>query len=64
MPPYKNLKAWEHAQRLAIECVKASRAFPEIDRAAWFTIPAARAKILRGQLPLIDEFAREHLRAG
>ena len=40
------------------------RAFPEIDRAAWFTIPAARAKILRGQLPLIDEFAREHLRAG
>jgi predicted NUDIX family NTP pyrophosphohydrolase len=40
------------------------RTFPEIDRAAWFTIPVARAKILRGQLPLIDEFAREHSRAG
>jgi predicted NUDIX family NTP pyrophosphohydrolase len=36
------------------------RPFPEIDRAAWFSIPAARTKILRGQLPLIDEFARRH----
>ena len=36
------------------------RAFPEIDRAAWFTIPVARSKILRGQLPLIDEFTRTH----
>ena len=32
MPPYKNLKAWEHAQRLAIECVKASRGFPEMEQ--------------------------------
>ena len=40
------------------------RAFPEIDRAAWFSIPAARTKILRGQLPLIDEFARRHPHAG
>ena len=40
------------------------QAFPEIDRAAWLTIPAARAKILRGQLPLIDELARQQSRAG
>lgn len=30
------------------------RAFPEIDRAAWFPIAAAREKILNGQLPLLD----------
>jgi len=29
MPPYRNLKAWQHAQRLAVECVKATREFPE-----------------------------------
>jgi predicted NUDIX family NTP pyrophosphohydrolase len=39
------------------------RTYPEIDRADWFTIPVARAKILRGQLPLIDEFARGQSRA-
>src|SRR5262245_29759389 len=32
--------------------------FPEVDRAAWFTLDAARQKILRGQRPLIDELAR------
>jgi predicted NUDIX family NTP pyrophosphohydrolase len=30
------------------------RQFPEIDRAAWFTIEEARVKLLRGQLPLLD----------
>ncbi|HEY1306283.1 MAG TPA: NUDIX domain-containing protein [Vicinamibacterales bacterium] len=34
------------------------RTFPEVDRAAWFTIGDARQKILRGQRPLIDELAR------
>lgn len=29
MPPYRNLKAWQHAQRLAVESVKAARDFPE-----------------------------------
>ncbi|MGA2794581.1 MAG: NUDIX domain-containing protein [Roseiarcus sp.] len=28
--------------------------FPEIDRAAWFTLPAAREKILASQAPLLD----------
>ena len=29
--------------------------FPEADRAAWFTIPEARERILRGQIPFLDE---------
>jgi len=28
--------------------------FPEIDRAAWFSLPLARQKILAGQLPFLD----------
>jgi four helix bundle protein len=34
MPPYRNLKAWEHAERLAVECVKASRGFPDFEQAS------------------------------
>lgn len=30
---------------------------PEVDRAAWFTIPAAREKILPSQAPLLDALA-------
>jgi predicted NUDIX family NTP pyrophosphohydrolase len=30
------------------------QAFPEIDRAAWFTLPVARGKILASQRPLLD----------
>jgi predicted NUDIX family NTP pyrophosphohydrolase len=29
--------------------------FPEVDRAAWFTLAEARRRILPGQLPLLDE---------
>ncbi|MDB5596404.1 MAG: hypothetical protein JWM36_3365 [Hyphomicrobiales bacterium] len=29
-------------------------AFPEVDRAAWFSLPIARQKILPGQAPLLD----------
>lgn len=32
--------------------------FPEIDRAAWFTLPTAREKILASQLPLLDRLER------
>lgn len=28
--------------------------FPEVDRAAWFSLPLARQMILPGQLPLLD----------
>jgi predicted NUDIX family NTP pyrophosphohydrolase len=30
------------------------RSFPEIDKACWFTVEVARAKLVRGQQPLID----------
>jgi predicted NUDIX family NTP pyrophosphohydrolase len=36
--------------------------FPEVDRAAWFTISEARSKISRGQLPLLDALIRAHTR--
>jgi predicted NUDIX family NTP pyrophosphohydrolase len=28
--------------------------FPEVDRAAWFALPEARIKLLRGQVPFLD----------
>jgi len=31
--------------------------FPEVDRAAWFSLDEARRKILRGQAPLLEELA-------
>jgi predicted NUDIX family NTP pyrophosphohydrolase len=31
--------------------------FPEIDRAAWFDVNTAKSKILKGQLPLIEQLA-------
>lgn len=31
--------------------------FPEVDRAAWFGLPAARRRIHKGQVGLIDELA-------
>ena len=31
------------------------QAFPEVDRAAWYTVDEARVMILKGQLPLVDE---------
>jgi predicted NUDIX family NTP pyrophosphohydrolase len=30
------------------------QSFPEVDRAAWFSLPEARAKIMPGQAPFID----------
>jgi len=30
------------------------QSFPEVDQAAWFTLPVARQKIHRGQQPLLD----------
>jgi predicted NUDIX family NTP pyrophosphohydrolase len=32
-----------------------NRVFPEIDRAGWFALQEARGKILKSQLPLLDE---------
>jgi predicted NUDIX family NTP pyrophosphohydrolase len=33
--------------------------FPEVDRAEWFGLEDARAKILSGQLELIDRLEKE-----
>src|SRR6201991_4010539 len=30
------------------------REYPEIDRVDWFSVPAARSKLLKGQRPLLD----------
>jgi predicted NUDIX family NTP pyrophosphohydrolase len=30
---------------------------PEVDKAGWFTFEEARVKILKGQVPLLDQFA-------
>jgi predicted NUDIX family NTP pyrophosphohydrolase len=32
--------------------------FPEVDRAAWFSLEAAKAKILKGQAALLNELPR------
>jgi|ERR1700674_800166 predicted NUDIX family NTP pyrophosphohydrolase len=34
------------------------QSFPEIDRGAWFALPEATRKILRGQVPLLEELAQ------
>jgi predicted NUDIX family NTP pyrophosphohydrolase len=34
------------------------QAFPEVDRAAWFSLPDAREQIVAGQVPLLDELDR------
>lgn len=34
------------------------RNFPEVDRGAWFGLPEARTKLVKGQVPLIDELER------
>jgi predicted NUDIX family NTP pyrophosphohydrolase len=34
------------------------QSFPEADRAAWFPLPQARQKILKSQLPLLDQLER------
>lgn len=31
------------------------REYPEVDRVAWFPLSVARSKVLKGQLPLLDQ---------
>jgi predicted NUDIX family NTP pyrophosphohydrolase len=38
------------------------REYPEVDRVAWLPVEAARVKLLKGQLPLLDSLI-EHLAA-
>lgn len=34
MAHYRTLKAWQHAQRLAVECSRAARGFPDYEQTA------------------------------
>jgi predicted NUDIX family NTP pyrophosphohydrolase len=34
------------------------REFPEVDRAAWFTVPEAGNKLLKGQYPIVLQLSR------
>jgi predicted NUDIX family NTP pyrophosphohydrolase len=34
-----------------------TREFPEVDRAGWFDLSAARRKLLRGQVGFLDRLA-------
>jgi predicted NUDIX family NTP pyrophosphohydrolase len=38
------------------------RQYPELDRVGWFDVAAARSKLLKGQVPLLDRLV-EHLAA-
>lgn len=38
------------------------QSFPEIDRAAWFDVPTARTKLVKGQIPILDRLV-EHVGA-
>jgi predicted NUDIX family NTP pyrophosphohydrolase len=31
------------------------QSFPEVDRAAWFDLAEARKRLLKGQLPILEE---------
>ena len=32
MPPFRTLKVWQHAQKLAVECSRIAKTFPDYDR--------------------------------
>jgi len=67
----KRVKAWAfegncnpaqlHSNTFTIEYPPHSgkwRTFPEVDRAAWFTIEEARRRLVKGQVPLLEELVR------
>ncbi|MBZ9675671.1 NUDIX domain-containing protein [Mesorhizobium sp. ES1-1] len=35
------------------------KAFPEVDRAGWFSLTEAEVKILQGQRPMLSDFAKQ-----
>ena len=66
----KRVRAWAVAGNLDAAAVRPGtfelewpprsgrrRRFPEVDRVAWCTLDEARAKLLPGQLPLLDRLA-------
>ena len=50
-----------HSNTFSMELPKGSgkmREFPEIDRAGWFSLMAARRKLLKGQVPFLDQLEK------
>lgn len=71
-PSGKVVYAWAQESDLDAEAVKSSTfsmewpagsgrmaEFPEADRAAWFPLDTARRKILKGQLPFLDQLEQK-----
>jgi predicted NUDIX family NTP pyrophosphohydrolase len=76
-PSGKRITAWAiegefdpasvHSNTFTIEWPRGSgmqRAFPEIDRAAWFDTHTARTKLVSGQVPFIEALERQVLGPG
>jgi predicted NUDIX family NTP pyrophosphohydrolase len=71
--PHKTVQAWAargdfdetklESNTFSVEWPPRSgkiREFPEADKAAWFTLEEASGKILKGQIPLLNELAELH----
>jgi four helix bundle protein len=57
MPPYRNLNAWRHAQRLAVECAKLARGFPPYEQEA--LADELRRSSYRVPISIADGIARK-----
>lgn len=57
MPPYRNLNAWKHAQRLAVECAKLARGFPPYEQDA--LADELRRSSYRVPISIADGIARK-----
>jgi four helix bundle protein len=60
MPPYRNLNAWKHAQRLAVECAKLARGFPPYEQEA--LADELRRSSYRVPISIADGVARKGTR--
>jgi four helix bundle protein len=56
MPSYRTLKAWKHAQRLAVECGKLARSFPPYEQEA--LADELRRRAYRAPLSIADGSVR------
>ncbi len=69
-PGGKRVQAWALPGDLEVAVVRSNtfamewprgsgrtREFPEVDRAGWFDLEEARAKLLRGQVPFLDRLS-------
>ena len=56
-----------HSNTFELEWPRGSgqmRTFPEVDRVEWFPVAQARAKLLKGQLALLDQLMADPRMAG